>query len=163
MKLKSLFTDFLPKVKSTECLPRTIPPINLLSCPPGDHQEVSDPVPSAQRRQNERNTEGIAERDLVPPQQKHHGLQRGRVHAKIFCLQFTGEALWLANIWMIELSLVDACVIAGVLFPQTVYAVPILTFAFVCHPAILPMYEELKEWVFPFHCVHPNWTTPAVS
>lgn len=29
--------------------------------------------------------------------------------------------------------------------PQTVYAVPILTFAFVCHPAILPMYEELKE------------------
>lgn len=46
---------------------------------------------------------------------------------------------------MIELSLVDACVIAGVLFPQTVYAVPILTFAFVCHPAILPMYEELKE------------------
>uniref|UniRef100_A0A8C6WV17 Sodium-coupled neutral amino acid symporter 2 n=1 Tax=Neogobius melanostomus TaxID=47308 RepID=A0A8C6WV17_9GOBI len=31
------------------------------------------------------------------------------------------------------------------LFPQTVYAVPFLTFAFVCHPAILPMYEELKD------------------
>ncbi|XP_001489573.1 sodium-coupled neutral amino acid symporter 2 isoform X1 [Equus przewalskii] len=28
---------------------------------------------------------------------------------------------------------------------QTVYAVPILTFSFVCHPAILPIYEELKE------------------
>ncbi|XP_073719871.1 sodium-coupled neutral amino acid symporter 2 isoform X2 [Misgurnus anguillicaudatus] len=28
---------------------------------------------------------------------------------------------------------------------QTVYAVPILTFAFVCHPAILPMYQELKD------------------
>ncbi|CAN9508120.1 unnamed protein product [Ophioblennius macclurei] len=28
---------------------------------------------------------------------------------------------------------------------QTVYAFPILTFAFVCHPAILPMYEELKD------------------
>ncbi|XP_056133848.1 sodium-coupled neutral amino acid symporter 2 isoform X2 [Lampris incognitus] len=28
---------------------------------------------------------------------------------------------------------------------ETVYAVPILTFAFVCHPAILPMYEELKD------------------
>uniref|UniRef100_A0A8C8IT43 Sodium-coupled neutral amino acid symporter 2 n=1 Tax=Oncorhynchus tshawytscha TaxID=74940 RepID=A0A8C8IT43_ONCTS len=27
----------------------------------------------------------------------------------------------------------------------TVYAVPILTFAFVCHPAVLPMYEELKD------------------
>uniref|UniRef100_A0AAY4D9B8 Sodium-coupled neutral amino acid symporter 2 n=1 Tax=Denticeps clupeoides TaxID=299321 RepID=A0AAY4D9B8_9TELE len=27
----------------------------------------------------------------------------------------------------------------------TVYAIPILTFAFVCHPAILPMYEELKD------------------
>ncbi|KAJ8262472.1 hypothetical protein GJAV_G00166850 [Gymnothorax javanicus] len=32
-----------------------------------------------------------------------------------------------------------------VLNSQTVYAVPILTFAFVCHPAILPMYEELKD------------------
>ncbi|MGH0129447.1 UNVERIFIED_CONTAM: hypothetical protein FKN15_018498 [Acipenser sinensis] len=31
-----------------------------------------------------------------------------------------------------------------VLFP-TVYAVPILTFAFVCHPAVLPIYEELKD------------------
>uniref|UniRef100_A0AAR2JIX6 Sodium-coupled neutral amino acid symporter 2 n=1 Tax=Pygocentrus nattereri TaxID=42514 RepID=A0AAR2JIX6_PYGNA len=28
---------------------------------------------------------------------------------------------------------------------QTVYAVPIITFAFVCHPAILPMYEELRD------------------
>ncbi|MGH0137308.1 UNVERIFIED_CONTAM: hypothetical protein FKN15_069944 [Acipenser sinensis] len=28
---------------------------------------------------------------------------------------------------------------------QTVYAVPILTFAFVCHPAVLPIYEELKD------------------
>uniref|UniRef100_A0A672ZP54 Sodium-coupled neutral amino acid symporter 2 n=1 Tax=Sphaeramia orbicularis TaxID=375764 RepID=A0A672ZP54_9TELE len=32
-----------------------------------------------------------------------------------------------------------------VFFLITVYAVPILTFAFVCHPAILPMYEELKD------------------
>ncbi|XP_023666234.1 sodium-coupled neutral amino acid symporter 2-like [Paramormyrops kingsleyae] len=28
---------------------------------------------------------------------------------------------------------------------QTAYAIPILTFAFVCHPAVLPMYEELKD------------------
>uniref|UniRef100_A0A087XGX1 Sodium-coupled neutral amino acid symporter 2 n=1 Tax=Poecilia formosa TaxID=48698 RepID=A0A087XGX1_POEFO len=28
---------------------------------------------------------------------------------------------------------------------KTVYAVPILTFAFVCHATILPMYEELKD------------------
>uniref|UniRef100_A0A087XZK8 Sodium-coupled neutral amino acid symporter 2 n=1 Tax=Poecilia formosa TaxID=48698 RepID=A0A087XZK8_POEFO len=28
---------------------------------------------------------------------------------------------------------------------QTVYAIPILTFAFMCHPTILPMYEELKD------------------
>uniref|UniRef100_A0A3Q2D7B4 Sodium-coupled neutral amino acid symporter 2 n=1 Tax=Cyprinodon variegatus TaxID=28743 RepID=A0A3Q2D7B4_CYPVA len=28
---------------------------------------------------------------------------------------------------------------------QTVYAIPIVTFAFVCHPTILPMYEELKD------------------
>uniref|UniRef100_A0A3B3VMG2 Sodium-coupled neutral amino acid symporter 2 n=1 Tax=Poecilia latipinna TaxID=48699 RepID=A0A3B3VMG2_9TELE len=33
------------------------------------------------------------------------------------------------------------------IFPslQTVYAIPILTFAFVCHPTILPMYDELKD------------------
>lgn len=31
-----------------------------------------------------------------------------------------------------------------ILNSQTVYAVPILTFSFVCHPAILPIYEELK-------------------
>ncbi|XP_048886648.1 sodium-coupled neutral amino acid transporter 4-like isoform X1 [Brienomyrus brachyistius] len=28
---------------------------------------------------------------------------------------------------------------------QTVYTVPILTFAFVCHPEVLPIYSELKE------------------
>ncbi|XP_043917954.1 sodium-coupled neutral amino acid transporter 2 [Protopterus annectens] len=28
---------------------------------------------------------------------------------------------------------------------QTVYAVPILTFSFVCHPSVLPIYEELKD------------------
>uniref|UniRef100_A0A668AUD0 Sodium-coupled neutral amino acid symporter 2 n=1 Tax=Myripristis murdjan TaxID=586833 RepID=A0A668AUD0_9TELE len=40
----------------------------------------------------------------------------------------------------------DACTPKYFVFnSQTVYAVPILTFAFVCHPAILPMYEELKE------------------
>lgn len=36
---------------------------------------------------------------------------------------------------------------------QTIYAVPILTFAFVCHPSILPMYEELKEWVHVLHLI----------
>ncbi|XP_072311060.1 sodium-coupled neutral amino acid symporter 2 [Eucyclogobius newberryi] len=40
----------------------------------------------------------------------------------------------------------DVCTPKYVVFnSQTVYAVPILTFAFVCHPAILPMYEELKD------------------
>uniref|UniRef100_A0A3Q2EAM2 Sodium-coupled neutral amino acid symporter 2 n=1 Tax=Cyprinodon variegatus TaxID=28743 RepID=A0A3Q2EAM2_CYPVA len=28
---------------------------------------------------------------------------------------------------------------------QTVYAIPILTFAFVCHPSLLPIYGELKD------------------
>uniref|UniRef100_A0A672KDE2 Sodium-coupled neutral amino acid symporter 2 n=1 Tax=Sinocyclocheilus grahami TaxID=75366 RepID=A0A672KDE2_SINGR len=39
---------------------------------------------------------------------------------------------------------------------QTVYAVPILTFAFVCHPAILPMYEELKELFYSAEAVEPE-------
>uniref|UniRef100_A0A3B3ZYK3 Sodium-coupled neutral amino acid symporter 2 n=1 Tax=Periophthalmus magnuspinnatus TaxID=409849 RepID=A0A3B3ZYK3_9GOBI len=45
----------------------------------------------------------------------------------------------------------DACTPKYVVFNSqvqdqiTVYAVPILTFAFVCHPAILPMYDELKD------------------
>lgn len=39
----------------------------------------------------------------------------------------------------------DACKPKYFIFnSQTVYAVPILTFSFVCHPAILPIYEELK-------------------
>ena len=29
--------------------------------------------------------------------------------------------------------------------PQTAYTVPILAFAFVCHPEVLPIYSELKE------------------
>jgi len=28
---------------------------------------------------------------------------------------------------------------------QTAYAIPILAFAFVCHPEVLPIYSELKE------------------
>ena len=28
---------------------------------------------------------------------------------------------------------------------QTAYTVPILAFAFVCHPEVLPIYSELKE------------------
>uniref|UniRef100_A0A4W4EXB0 Sodium-coupled neutral amino acid symporter 2 n=1 Tax=Electrophorus electricus TaxID=8005 RepID=A0A4W4EXB0_ELEEL len=41
---------------------------------------------------------------------------------------------------------------------QTVYAVPILTFAFVCHPAILPMYEELKEKMLNVSiCADQTW------
>ncbi|XP_048886694.1 sodium-coupled neutral amino acid transporter 2-like [Brienomyrus brachyistius] len=40
----------------------------------------------------------------------------------------------------------DACVPKYVVInSQTVYAIPILTFAFVCHPAVLPMYEELED------------------
>lgn len=30
---------------------------------------------------------------------------------------------------------------------QTAYTVPILAFAFVCHPEVLPIYSELKEYV----------------
>ncbi|XP_017287086.1 sodium-coupled neutral amino acid transporter 2 [Kryptolebias marmoratus] len=40
----------------------------------------------------------------------------------------------------------DTCTPKYVVFnSQTVYALPILIFAFVCHPTILPMYEELKD------------------
>uniref|UniRef100_A0A8C5HB47 Sodium-coupled neutral amino acid symporter 2 n=1 Tax=Gouania willdenowi TaxID=441366 RepID=A0A8C5HB47_GOUWI len=42
----------------------------------------------------------------------------------------------------------ESSIVLGAVLYQiflTVYAVPILTFAFVCHPAILPMYEELKD------------------
>lgn len=31
------------------------------------------------------------------------------------------------------------------LSPQTAYTVPIMAFAFVCHPEVLPIYTELKE------------------
>lgn len=28
---------------------------------------------------------------------------------------------------------------------QTAYTIPIMAFAFVCHPEVLPIYTELKE------------------
>ncbi|XP_040834869.1 sodium-coupled neutral amino acid transporter 2 isoform X3 [Ochotona curzoniae] len=43
-------------------------------------------------------------------------------------------------------TLPDTCTPRYFIFnSQTVYAVPILTFSFVCHPAVLPIYEELKD------------------
>lgn len=32
-----------------------------------------------------------------------------------------------------------------ILSEQTVYALPTIAFAFVCHPSVLPIYSELKE------------------
>ena len=32
-----------------------------------------------------------------------------------------------------------------ILSKQTVYALPTIAFAFVCHPSVLPIYSELKE------------------
>lgn len=31
------------------------------------------------------------------------------------------------------------------MLPQTAYTIPIMAFAFVCHPEVLPIYTELKE------------------
>uniref|UniRef100_A0A8B9JBE9 Sodium-coupled neutral amino acid symporter 2 n=1 Tax=Astyanax mexicanus TaxID=7994 RepID=A0A8B9JBE9_ASTMX len=53
----------------------------------------------------------------------------------------SGKALSMTSQLLILMFNYDFCIS----FLQTVYAVPILTFAFVCHPAILPMYEELKD------------------
>lgn len=41
---------------------------------------------------------------------------------------------------------------------QTAYTVPILAFAFVCHPEVLPIYSELKEWVlFSYLTIIEKW------
>lgn len=126
-------------------------------CPslPGDHKEVPDPVPAARGRISQRNHQQGAKHHLVPAEQHRCGLQRGRLHSKILCLQLSGTHLWAQPLpgdlkyWRNKTESQDRQGFKRAdLFPQTVYAVPILTFAFVCHPAILPMYEELKEWVF---------------
>lgn len=36
---------------------------------------------------------------------------------------------------------------------QTAYTVPILAFAFVCHPEVLPIYTELRKYVQNTHAV----------
>lgn len=115
-----------------------------LLCHPGDHQEVPDPVSSASGRSFERHLEG-SERHPLPAER--HRLQRERLHAKILRLQLPGEALKPATRWrQAGVTLREPLPpLTGASVPQTVYAVPILTFAFVCHPSILPMYEELKE------------------
>lgn len=33
----------------------------------------------------------------------------------------------------------------SLMLPQTAYTIPIMAFAFVCHPEVLPIYTELKE------------------
>lgn len=38
-----------------------------------------------------------------------------------------------------------ACPDIESVFPQTAYTIPIMAFAFVCHPEVLPIYTELKE------------------
>lgn len=38
-----------------------------------------------------------------------------------------------------------ACPDTESVFPQTAYTIPIMAFAFVCHPEVLPIYTELKE------------------
>ncbi|XP_032078063.1 LOW QUALITY PROTEIN: sodium-coupled neutral amino acid transporter 2 [Thamnophis elegans] len=59
-------------------------------------------------------------------------------------LNITMEQLLIANETNIN-GTYDSCVTKYFIFnSKTVYAVPILTFSFVCHPAILPIYEELK-------------------
>jgi len=36
---------------------------------------------------------------------------------------------------------------------QTAYTVPILAFAFVCHPEVLPIYTELRKYVKNAHAL----------
>ena len=38
-----------------------------------------------------------------------------------------------------------ACPDTESVFLQTAYTIPIMAFAFVCHPEVLPIYTELKE------------------
>lgn len=139
--------------------------------PPGDYQEVPDPVPSASGWEHCEWVIETAEHELDQQQLQHLRRRlRWHLHAQILCLQLTGKPharfnfalkLKLATLlWCLSVKLI----VWSVSFPpQTVYAVPILTFAFVCHPAILPMYEELKEWVLSFHRVHPHWKLQLLS
>ncbi|XP_040609838.1 sodium-coupled neutral amino acid transporter 2 isoform X2 [Mesocricetus auratus] len=54
-------------------------------------------------------------------------------------------ALMACNVTSNATATADCCTPRYFIFnSQTVYAVPILTFSFVCHPAVLPIYEELK-------------------
>lgn len=41
-----------------------------------------------------------------------------------------------------------ACCLFLFYFPKTAYTIPILAFAFVCHPEVLPIYTELRKWVW---------------
>ncbi|XP_026523617.1 sodium-coupled neutral amino acid transporter 2 isoform X2 [Notechis scutatus] len=59
-------------------------------------------------------------------------------------LNITTEQLLITNETNVNATY-DSCVPKYFVFnSKTVYAVPILTFSFVCHPAVLPIYEELK-------------------
>uniref|UniRef100_A0AAY4D710 Sodium-coupled neutral amino acid symporter 2 n=1 Tax=Denticeps clupeoides TaxID=299321 RepID=A0AAY4D710_9TELE len=61
---------------------------------------------------------------------------------QVFCLQLSGRD---TRLLPSPSHVVERTRLNNHFLLQTVYAIPILTFAFVCHPAILPMYEELKD------------------
>uniref|UniRef100_A0A4W3J8X2 Sodium-coupled neutral amino acid symporter 2 n=1 Tax=Callorhinchus milii TaxID=7868 RepID=A0A4W3J8X2_CALMI len=83
-----------------------------------------------------------------PLPQLDEDLINGTVNSTIMIGSFTYEAITsdpLASALHNATDL-DMCKPKYFIFnSQTVYAVPILTFAFVCHPAVLPIYEELKD------------------
>lgn len=47
---------------------------------------------------------------------------------------------------------------------QTAYTIPILAFAFVCHPEVLPIYTELRKWVTcPLPAIFDNTSVQNVA
>uniref|UniRef100_A0A7N9ATC6 Solute carrier family 38 member 4 n=1 Tax=Mastacembelus armatus TaxID=205130 RepID=A0A7N9ATC6_9TELE len=61
------------------------------------------------------------------------------------CMVFFLGAVMIS--WLnLNLHILNVCVIL-ILYSQTAYTVPILAFAFVCHPEVLPIYSELKDTI----------------
>lgn len=80
-----------------------------------------------------------SKRTHVPP---NYSLSTKRLEISLILFTFELSLLWRhhVHVWRSCTSVKTL-----LLYLQTAYAIPILAFAFVCHPEVLPIYTELSK------------------
>uniref|UniRef100_A0A8C2ZM79 Solute carrier family 38 member 4 n=1 Tax=Cyclopterus lumpus TaxID=8103 RepID=A0A8C2ZM79_CYCLU len=64
---------------------------------------------------------------------------------EVYHIYFGNTALSIVRRFFLRTGRMTLNIFCTLFSPQTAYTVPILAFAFVCHPEVLPIYSELKD------------------